>query len=87
MIVFLENGKLKANYFDSEGHVIYYTVTVAADESSFQFLSDPGQPGPRYRLTYVRTGTDSMKLNFEIANPDKPNTLKSYIDANLQRIH
>lgn len=55
-----------AIYFDSEGHVIRYTITTSADTAAFQ--SDPSQPGPRYRLTYRRAG-DALSGVFAVAAP------------------
>ena len=90
MVVFVEAGKLKAEYFDSEGHVIHYRVMPAADSKSVEFLSEPPAGAPRYRLTYTKAGDpNSMKLKFEIANPDKNNkadVFTPYIDATLRRI-
>jgi hypothetical protein len=42
---------LKAIYFDNEGHVIHYDVTVPT-ATSVVFLSEPSRPGPQFRLTY-----------------------------------
>lgn len=45
---------LKADYFDSEGHVIHYDVSTPTP-SSVVFLSAPG-PGPQFRLSYELSG-------------------------------
>src|SRR5690242_10921595 len=83
LIVFVEDDKLRADYFDSEGHVIHYKVTVAPDSKSVEFLSDPLPDSPRYRLTYRKTDdANVMKLEFEIANSGGAFT--RYIDASLQ---
>jgi len=58
-------GAPRAIYFDSEGHVIRYTVAVP-DANSAVFQSDPSDPGPRYRLSYARAG-NTLKGVFEIA--------------------
>lgn len=57
----------RAIYFDSEGHVIRYAVT-SPRESAVVFESDGADPGPRYRLSYVRAG-DALDGRFEIAMP------------------
>lgn len=46
---------LRAIYFDSEGHVIHYSV-LTPDPTTAVFLSIPG-PGPRFRLVYHLEGT------------------------------
>jgi hypothetical protein len=57
---------LKAIYFDNEGHVIHYQVT-APDPTTAQFVSDPAQPGPQFRLLYrlegaVMSGAFQMRM-------------------------
>jgi hypothetical protein len=67
LIIYLENDKPRAIYFDSEGHVIRYDVTVPSP-NAVTFESDGTQPGPKYRLSY---GMEKGSLNgkFEIAPP------------------
>jgi hypothetical protein len=57
------NGSaLQAIYFDNEGHVIHYDVSTPKTGSAV-FLSDPGQPGPQFRLSYeLRDGLMSGKF-------------------------
>ncbi len=57
----------RAIYFDSEGHVIRYSVT-APTENSVVFQSDASEPGPRYRLSYRRADR-RLDGTFEIAAP------------------
>jgi len=81
MIVYNEPGatKLRAIYFDMEDHVIHYTVEPSTDGNSVQFVSD------NFRLTYRKTGPDSLALKFEIAPPGKPGAYATYIDATARR--
>ena len=81
MMVYKETSetKLRAIYFDTEDHVIHYTVEPSADGSSVQFLSD------NYRLTYRKTGADSVAIKFKIAPPDKPGAFATYIEAGARR--
>ncbi len=58
---------LRATYWDSEGHVIEYRVR--AGEDAVVFESDPASPGPRFRLTYRRTGRDGLSADFAVAPP------------------
>ena len=71
--------KLRAIYFDTEDHVIHYSVQPSADGNSVQFLSD------NFRLTYRKTGADTVAIKFEIAPPDKPGAFATYIDATARR--
>jgi hypothetical protein len=57
-------GSFQAIYFDNEGHVIRYDVSVPTVGTAL-FVSSPGQPGPQYRLTYTLV-EDAMTGKFEI---------------------
>jgi hypothetical protein len=46
----------KAIYFDNEGHVIHYDVSIPSP-SKVVFLSSSPQPGPQYRLSYELKGS------------------------------
>ena len=61
---------VRAIYFDNEGHVIHYSVTMTPDQNSLTFLSDPLPSTPRFRFTYNKAKTDSMTFKFEIAPPE-----------------
>jgi len=57
---------LEAIYFDNEGHVLHYAVSIPKPGTAV-FLSDAAQPGPQYRLSYtylegVMSGQFEMKL-------------------------
>jgi hypothetical protein len=67
MIVFAVPGALRASYFDSEGHVIQYTVTATADR--VELLSDEAPGQPRFRLRYDRRGGDQYTVEFAMAPP------------------
>jgi hypothetical protein len=65
LIVYLEDSP-RAIYFDSEGHVILYRVTIP-QTGSVVFESDGSQQGPRYRLSYILKGAE-LEGTFEIAD-------------------
>lgn len=50
----MPGSALKADYFDSEGHVIHYDVTTPTP-TSVVFISSPG-PGPQFKLSYELSG-------------------------------
>jgi hypothetical protein len=87
MVVYREsdNAPPRALYFDSEGHVIHYSVAASADKKTIEFLSEVSPSSPRYRLTYVKTGSDTLTFRFEIAPPGKPETFSTYIEAKAKR--
>ncbi len=76
-------GGVRAVYFDNEGHVIHYGVQVRGD--SVIFLSDTSSTTPRYRLGYVLTAPDSLRLTFDIAPPGKSDAFTRYIEAYASR--
>jgi hypothetical protein len=68
---------LHAIYFDNEGHVIHYTVTAPAATTA-EFLSDPAQPGPQFRLFYELNGA-VMSGKFQMRMPDQQDW-RSYLE-------
>lgn len=82
MIVY-PGSPVKAVYWDSEGHVIQYRVAAVA--GGVEFLSDPEERAPRYRLTYRTTGANTADLIFEIAPPGRPDSFQKYISASVVR--
>jgi hypothetical protein len=83
MIVFQEDGKLRAIYFDGEDHAIHYAVEPSAGRNSVQFVSDAPASQPRYRLTYRKNGDDRVAIQFEIAPPNQE--YSTYIQATARR--
>jgi hypothetical protein len=75
MVVFLESKNLKAIYFDSEDHVIRYTVEAGPD--LVRFINE------QYRLTYRKSGEDKLLMDFDVGAPGKP--LSNYLHATLRR--
>jgi hypothetical protein len=57
----------RAIYFDTEGHVIRYTLAFPSP-NRVVFESDAAEPGPRFRLTYLMDGA-TLDGRFEIAAP------------------
>jgi hypothetical protein len=75
----------RAIYFDNEGHVIEYTATASDDGKSLSFLSDAAPDTPRFRLTYVDAGNDTVKIQFDIAAPGKPDAFRTYLTGTVKR--
>jgi hypothetical protein len=84
LIIYDENGSLRADYFDSEGHVIRYAVE-PRQSNEVVFVS-PAKPNePRYRLTYERS-TDALLVgSFEVAAPGFPEAFKPYLSWKARR--
>jgi hypothetical protein len=81
-----QDNSLRAIFFDSQGHVIRYAVAVASGGSSVEFLSDAAPAGTRCRMTYARTGADSVTEKFEIAPAGKPNEFATYVEFIAKRV-
>lgn len=83
LIVYREGAgaPIRAIYFDSEDHVIRYTVEAAANQAVF--ASEGSRTETRYRMTYRAAGPNQLNFRFEIAQPGK--NLAPYINAILQR--
>ncbi len=69
--------RLKAIYFDNEGHVIHYNVS-APEATTAQFLSDSSESGPQFRLIYELKGS-TMSGKFEMRMPGNADW-KSYLE-------
>jgi hypothetical protein len=80
------DGSLRAIFFDGENHVIRYAITVAPDADSIQFLSDAAPSGTRARMTYTKTGVDSVTEKFELAPPGKPDQFATYVEFVAKKI-
>jgi hypothetical protein len=75
----------QASYFDNEGHVIHYAVTVDPAAHTAVFTSDGSAPGPGFRLTYKQTAADQLKVTFEISPTGKAADFKTYLDGTATR--
>ena len=81
-----EDGKsAKAVYFDSEDHVIHYTVTASPDQKTLTFVSAPTASAPRFRLIYKKESDDRIGIKFEIAPPGKPDDFKTYLEGKARK--
>ncbi len=87
MVIYKEPAanRLRAVFFDNEGHTIYYSIRAEDGANSIEFLSELQPSAPRYRLTYYKAGADTLKLKFEIAPAGKPEAFRTYIEATAHR--
>ena len=72
------DGAVRADYYDSEGHAIRYSVISPAAGQAV-FVSDlvPGEP--RYRLSYQLEPSGLLKGEFAIASPGAPGDFEVYL--------
>ena len=69
MVLYPKGRGLQALCWDDEGRVIRYAVRSEAGTVIFE--SEPGAPGPRYRLVYARRGADDVEVSFAKAPTGK----------------
>lgn len=87
MVIYREadSKQARADYYDSEGHVIRYAVAVSADKKELVFLSEAQPSAPRFRLTYTKGKEDTVAIKFEIAPPGKAEEFKLYLNGTVRR--
>jgi hypothetical protein len=85
LVIYSEDGSLKAEYFDSEGHVIRYAVQPRR-QNVVVFISDLKPGEPRYRLTYTAGVAGVLVGSFEIAAPGSPDAFKPYLSWKARRV-
>jgi hypothetical protein len=77
MVIYVDAGGVRADYFDNEGHVIRYVVEAKADE--IVFLSDVKPSEPHYRLSYRRGSDGILHGRFDVAPPGRPDAFSAYL--------
>jgi len=79
MVIYASEGeRMRADYYDNEGHVIHYTVTAAVPGEA-SFVSDTASGAPRFRLSYKLGPDGLLKGEFAIAPPGKPEAFARYL--------
>jgi hypothetical protein len=85
MVIFPENDRLKADYFDSEQHVIRYVISIRGPKD-VMFLSELKPSEPRYRLTYTLGSDNVLKGAFDVSAPGAPDDFKPYLTWSARRL-
>ncbi len=75
----------RATYFDSEDHVIDYSVSPLPNKQGLVFVSNPKLPGPCFRLTYTKAAGGEVAVKFEIAPPGKTDQFRTYLQGLVKR--
>jgi len=76
-------GRIRAIYFDNEGHVIPYAVSSSKD--TLILVSDLEISAPRFRTTYLNGENGTVITRFEIAPPGDPDGFTVYIEGTSKR--
>lgn len=83
MVIYVDAGVVKADYFDNEGHVVRYVAEAGRDR--VVFVSEIKSSEPRYRLTYTRGAEATLVGTFEVAPPGKPDAFAAYLSWTAHR--
>jgi len=79
-----EAGDIRADYYDSEGHVIRYAGTSSAP-GQLTLVSEPAGGAPRFRLIYELKADGALYGSFEAAPPGKPDAFAPYLSWTSRR--
>jgi hypothetical protein len=86
MIVYQQSQQpAQAIYFDNEDHVIKYATEFSSSKDTLTFLSEIIPNAPRFRLSYIKIGPDTLKNIFEMTPPGKPEAFKPYLEGLVHR--
>jgi hypothetical protein len=83
MIIYRQpgNGAFRADYFDNEGHVIHYAISLAEHRAVFE-SDEPGN-ATRFKLTYDLKSDGLLSIDFAVAGPGKP--FQTYVSGTARR--
>jgi hypothetical protein len=83
MIIYQQpgSGAFRADYFDNEGHVIRYAISIAQHTAVFE-SDEPGN-ATRFKLTYELKSDGLLSITFAIAGPGKP--FQTYVSGTVRR--
>ena len=84
MVIYLDAGVVKADYFDSESHVIRYVAEARSDK--VVFMSEIRLSEPRYRLSYTPMSATTITGTFEVAPPGKPDSFAPYLSWTARKM-
>lgn len=79
MVIYQEaDTGLRADYYDSEGHVIRYTGQIPG-KNQIVFSSLPTASTPGFRLSYNLDHDGRLNGSFEVAPPNQPDSFMPYL--------
>jgi hypothetical protein len=84
LMVIYSEGPLRATYVDSEGHVIRYSLEPGASGTA-TFVSEAAHGTPRFRLSYKKLPDGRLGGKLELAQPEKPEEFKTYLEWTAKR--
>ena len=85
MVIYVDGGRVQADYYDNEGHVIRYALTSPRPGEAC-LVSEATAAAPRYRLVYTLGEDGVLKGEFAIAPPGKPDGFAVYLTWASRRV-
>ncbi len=85
MPIYIDGGKLCADFYDSEGHAIHYAAAEIVPHHRISFVSEGPDVAPAFRLTYELIAKDELAINFEIAPPGASRIFKTFSSGHVKR--
>jgi hypothetical protein len=82
MVIYPDQGGLRAEFIDTEGHTIHYAATPGPG-AAVTFESPGSAQAPGFRLTYAAVSPDRLHVRFEIA--PRGGAYKAYSEGDVVR--
>ena len=76
----------KADYFDSEGHVLHYYITYNGN-STIVLTSIPVKDNPVFRLTLIKMDNLTTDIKFEYAMQKNPEDFKIHVEGVVTKVN
>ncbi len=84
MVIYPDRNGLRADFFDSDYHVIHYAASDLQSGKSVVFTSEGAVEAPAFRLTYEKR-VENLFVRFEIAPPGAQRSFKTYAEGMMNR--
>ncbi|MCE1189522.1 MAG: hypothetical protein LWX56_10300 [Ignavibacteria bacterium] len=86
LVVYKENDVFcKAHYYDNEGHIIEYTISIPDTGNAVIFTSNAPAGQPIFRLTYIAYANQQVFIEFAISPTQTPAQFRPYVSGFARR--
>lgn len=85
MVIYPERGGLRADFFDSDRHVIHYALSNLKPGKRVQFTSESPSEAPAFRLTYDAKSPTAVLVRFEVAAPGPQRAFRTFAEGMMNR--
>ena len=89
LIIYKENSSVpdKAEYFDSEGHVLHYNISYTNNDIIIFTTNNTGEGNPIFRLSIIKMDNVTTGVKFEAAPSDHPDDFKVHVEGTVIKIN